>query len=115
MCTKDSPLLNESIVVLITLPSVDLAQRLAASLVGERIAACVTILPQVQSIYRWKGDVCNESEVLCMVKTRRSLFDTLREHVLRMHPYEVPEIISLPMVEGHLPYLSWIFSETRNP
>jgi periplasmic divalent cation tolerance protein len=115
MSTEDSILPEDSIVVLVTLPSLDLAQQLAMSLVDGRFAACVTILPQVQSVYRWKGAVCNEPEVLCLAKTRRQLFDSLREHVLAIHPYEVPEIIALPMVQGHLPYLSWIFTETRNP
>lgn len=114
MSAEDSVPPNESIVVLVTLPSLELAQKLANSLVVGRLAACVTILPQVQSIYRWKGTVCNEVEMVCLAKTRKQLFGTLREHVLAMHPYEVPEIVALPLTDGHPAYLSWIFAETRN-
>lgn len=102
------------LVVLVTCPP-DRAPELARSLVEARLAACVNILPAVRSLYTWKGEVCDDGEALLVVKTRASLFDALRTAILAGHPYEVPEIIALPVVAGHQPYLDWLESSTRNP
>jgi periplasmic divalent cation tolerance protein len=75
----------------------------------------VNILPGLRSIYAWEGKVCDEGEVLCVIKTRRALFAAVRERVVSLHPYEVPEIIALPLVEGSAPYLAWLRDETRAP
>jgi periplasmic divalent cation tolerance protein len=102
------------LVVLVTCPP-DRAPELARSLVEARLAACVNILPAVRSLYAWKGEVCDDAEALLVVKTRASLFEALRAAILAGHPYEVPEIIALPVVAGHQPYLDWLEGSTRNP
>lgn len=104
---------TEPVVVLITVPSADVGRQIARALVDERLAACVNLLPPMTSIYRWQGAVEEESEQLLICKTRRALAPALIEAVKSRHPYEVPEIIALPLVAGFQPYLDWIAAETR--
>ena len=101
--------------MLVTAPSGAVAVSLARTLVEEQLIACANLVPQVRSIYRWEGKVCDEEEVLCVLKTRRELFPTLRDRVSALHPYQVPEIIALPLVDGSAPYLAWLRDETREP
>ena len=103
----------EYIVTLITAPNEEEASRISHTLVGERLAACVNIIPAVRSIYRWEGRVEDEKEVLLIVKTKRVLFEPLQKRVKELHSYSVPEIIALPLVEGNEQYLSWLGQETR--
>ncbi len=98
--------------MLITAPNQDVAAALAQALVAEKLVACVSILPGVRSIYAWQGKICDNSELLCVLKTRRALFASVRDRVIALHPYEVPEIIALPLVEGNPPYLNWLQKET---
>ncbi len=100
--------MSEAIVVLVTAPNLETAEKLAEALVGERLAACVNVLGEVRSIYRWKGAVEREREVLCVMKTTRDAFERLRARVVELHPYEVPEVIALPVALGHAPYLAWL-------
>jgi len=101
------------IIVLITVPSQQVGEQIAQHLLDRRLAACVNILPGMRSIFIWKGGVQSEEEVLLVVKTRQELFhDTLVPAVKAMHPYEVPEIIALPIVMGSQEYLDWIQEET---
>lgn len=95
-------------VVLITVPSEEVARSIARALVEERLAACVNILPGLTSVYRWQGEVVEDQEVLLIVKTTTFAFPRLKERVLALHPYTVPEIIALPIAEGHGAYLSWL-------
>jgi periplasmic divalent cation tolerance protein len=104
---------DEFIVVFVTLPDADLATDLAKTLVTEKLVACVNILPGLRSVYAWEGKVCDEKEILCVLKTRRALFAAVRERVTALHPYQVPEIIALPLVDGNAPYLAWLRGETR--
>lgn len=108
-----TPSAEEFIVVFVTVPDPKIAGQLAHALVQERLAACVNVFPAVRSVYAWKGEICNEGELLCLIKTRRVLFAELRERVLDLHPYEVPEIIALPLVEGSDTYLAWLRESTR--
>jgi len=101
------------VVVFMTAPDADVASRMANTLVGEKLVACVNILPGVRSIYQWEGKLCDEAEVLCLMKTRLDLFPALRERIAALHPYQVPEIIALPLAAGHPPYLDWIAQSTR--
>lgn len=101
------------VMVLVTVPDEEFAGRLAHGLVAQKLAACVNVLPSVRSVYAWNGEICNEGELLCFIKTRRSLFSALREHILGLHPYEIPEIIALPLVEGSDNYLAWLRDNTR--
>jgi periplasmic divalent cation tolerance protein len=106
---------EDIVVVLCTAPDEETAARLARTLVEEELAACVNVLPGLRSIYRWQGKVSDDGEVLCLMKTRRTLFATLRERIVALHPYEVPEVIALPVVEGSAPYLDWVRASTRPP
>ena len=100
------------IVVFCTAGSRDEAERLADILVEERLAACVTIVGPVLSVYRWKGKVERGDEYLLVVKTKRSLYSKLESRLRELHSYEVPEIVALPIVEGLKDYLSWLSEET---
>lgn len=86
----------------------DTAQSLVASLLEQRLAACVNIIPGVQSHYEWKGELCCDGEVLLYIKTRRERFAAVEAAIRRLHPYELPEIIAVPITMGLAPYLSWI-------
>ena len=99
---------SEAIVVLMTAPTTGEASEIARMLVAERLAACVQILPEIQSIYRWQGEVQNEKEVLLLAKTIASRFDELESKVRAMHSYETPEIIALPVTAASEPYLKWL-------
>ena len=111
----DPPHPADFVVVLVTAPNAEVATTLAKTLVAEKLVACVNIVPGLRSIYAWEGKVCDEEEVLCMLKTKRALFTALRERVVALHPYQVPEIIALPLMEGSAPYLAWLRDETRAP
>ena len=85
------------------------------TLVEERLAACVNIVPRLRSIYAWRGKVEDEAEVLCLVKTRPELWEALRARIGALHPYEVPEIVALRADQVSPPYLAWLRGETRDP
>jgi periplasmic divalent cation tolerance protein len=104
---------GDFIVVFITVPNQDVAAALARALVEEKLVACVNILPGVRSIYAWQGKLCDDNELLCVLKTRRALFEAVRGRVCALHPYQVPEIVALPLVEGSAPYLDWLQRETN--
>ncbi|GAA6749344.1 divalent-cation tolerance protein CutA [Thermus brockianus] len=99
-------------VVLITVPTEEVGRALARTLVEEGLAACVNIVPGLTSIYRWQGEVMEDRELLLIVKTTTFAFPKLKERVLSLHPYTVPEIIALPIAEGHGPYLAWLRANT---
>ena len=109
----DSPLPADFVVVLLTVPDDEVAGRIAHALVAEKLAACVSVLPGVRSVYAWKGEICDEGELLCLLKTRRELFSAVRERVLALHPYQVPEIVALPLVQGSDSYLAWLRDNTQ--
>jgi periplasmic divalent cation tolerance protein len=104
--------MTDYIVVFVTAPE-DEAFNLAKILVEERLVACVNIVPGLRSIYWWRGKVEDEPEVLCVMKTRSNLFESLRDRVRELHSYEVEEIIALPILAGNLPYLDWIKENTQ--
>jgi periplasmic divalent cation tolerance protein len=103
---------NNQLVVFITVPSQKIGLQIAKELVGRNLAACVNLLPGILSIYRWQGEIEQEDELLLVVKTKSSLFEKLATAVKRIHPYEVPEVIALPIVAGLKEYLAWIDVET---
>lgn len=92
---------------LVTCPP-DSADALAAALVEAGVAACVNIVPQIRSVYRWNGAICRDDEALLLIKHRADRFEALREAVLARHPYELPEIIAVDLDRGHAPYLDWV-------
>jgi len=100
---------------LVTIDDLAKASEIAGILVEERLAACVNIVPQIQSIYRWNGEICNDTERLMIIKTQKHLFERLEAVVKKMHPYEVPEIISFDIQQGYPGYLRWIDDSTEAP
>lgn len=106
--------MNPALVVLVTCPDRAVAKRLAEALVRRRLAACVNIVPGIQSVFRWKGKVERASEVLLLIKTPAKAFQRLRQAIATLHPYDVPEIIALPVKAGHPAYLAWI-AESVHP
>jgi periplasmic divalent cation tolerance protein len=96
------------VVVLVTCPTRAVARRIAKRLVGERLAACVNVIAGVESVFWWRGKVDRAREWLLLIKTTAPRFERLKQAVLAAHPYEVPEVIALPVVAGHEPYLKWI-------
>ena len=99
--------------VLTTLPSAEAAAELAKAVVEEKLAACANLLPAVRSIYRWQGRVQDESEVLVLFKTRQEHFERLKARLLELHPYEIPEVLAVPVEQGYQAYLDWLGQETR--
>ena len=91
------------------------AARIADMLVASRLAACVQVLPEIQSVYRWQGKVERESEVLLFAKTTRERFDELDRVVRGIHSYETPEIVALPITAASEPYLKWLVDSVSNP
>ncbi|MGB8932177.1 MAG: divalent-cation tolerance protein CutA [Anaeromyxobacteraceae bacterium] len=100
--------MTDAVVVLVTAPSADVAATIARAVVEERLAACGNVLPGLRSIYRWQGKVQDEAEVLLILKTQRRRFAELRDRILALHPYEVPEVLALPVEAGSDAYLDWI-------
>jgi periplasmic divalent cation tolerance protein len=107
--------LSGKIVVLVTCGSLDEGRRIGRALVEQRLAACVNVAhAPVESIYRWKGKVEAANEFLLIIKTVRSRFGRLEDAVKRLHSYETPEIIALPIEKGSRDYLSWISDSVRS-
>ncbi len=103
-----SAVADEPVVVLLTAANGEEAVRLADLLIGAHLAACVQILPEMESVYRWQGKIERQPEILLLAKTTRSKFDELEREVRALHSYDTPEIIALPIVAGSAPYLAWL-------
>jgi len=99
---------TETVVILVTTPSEQKAVEIARALVEEKLAACGNVVPVVRSIYRWEGKLQDDQEALLILKAPRQRFEELRWRVLQLHPYQVPEIIALPIEAGHDAYIDWI-------
>ena len=99
---------DETIVVLMTAANGEEAARLADLLIGAHLAACVQILPEIESVYRWEGKIERQAETLLLAKTTRSKFEELEREVRALHSYDTPEIIALPIVAGSARYLEWL-------
>lgn len=101
------------LLVLVTTPTPEKAAELARTLVSERLAACGNVVPGLRSIYRWQGAVQDEPEALLLLKTTAARFEQLRDRVLALHPYQVPEVVAVAIEAGSRAYLDWIARETR--
>lgn len=101
--------------VLCTCPDKDTAIDLARTLVQERLAACVSLTPGILSVYRWDSEVQQDEEVLLLIKTRDARVASLTDRLRQIHPYEVPEIIAVPVTDGLPQYLSWVTESTIEP
>ena len=104
---------DEAIVVMITAPNRAEAARLAEMLVGARLAACVQIMPEMESIYHWQGKVERAAEVLLIVKTTSARFAQLEYEVRQAHSYETPEIVAVPVSQISAPYLAWLVENIK--
>ena len=105
---------EDPIAVFLTAPNGEEATRLAELLVGAQLAACVQILPEMESVFRWQGEVARESEILLIVKTTAEKFGDLEREVRALHSYEVPEIVAVPIVAGSNPYLEWLTASVKS-
>jgi periplasmic divalent cation tolerance protein len=105
---------TDKIVVLTTCESQDQAEQLARHLVDHRLAACVNILPGARSIYRWKDKIEDSAEFVLVIKSRRDVFNKVREAIAQLHSYEIPEVIALPVVDGSDAYLRWLDREVAS-
>ncbi len=110
-----SEMQSAAIVVLLTAGSREEASRLAEMLVGAHLAACVQIMPEMESVYRWKGAVHREPEFLLLAKTTAACFEELEREVRSLHTYEKPEIVAVPVTHVSAPYLDWITSNAFPP
>jgi len=100
------------LLVLVTCPGRKVGETIGHTLVQERLAACVNVVPNLTSIYRWEEKIHREAEVLLVIKTRRIRLPALIRRVRGLHPYTIPEIVALPLVGGSAPYLSWLRNST---
>ncbi len=96
------------IVILTTVDSAELGRKIANALVQTGLAACVNIVPGVRSVYRWQGKLCDEEELLLVIKTTAERFEDVRRHIRGLHTYQVPEVISLSIADGDSDYLCWL-------
>lgn len=105
---------DDPIVVFMTASNGEEATRLAELLIGAHLAACVQILPEMESVYRWQGKIERQSEILLIAKTTAAKFADLEREVRALHSYETPEIVAVPLVAGSTPYLEWL-TNSLNP
>jgi periplasmic divalent cation tolerance protein len=105
--------MSEALIVLTNCPDAATAQRIARTLVEQRLAACVNQLAPVQSTYRWEGAIEHAAEVPLLIKTTRERYPEVESAIRTLHPYNVPEIVALPVIAGYAPYLRWVGDETQ--
>jgi periplasmic divalent cation tolerance protein len=104
---------ENQLVAFCTFPDRESAETIATTLVEERLAACVNLVPDLTSLYRWQGELHREPECLLLIKTTAARFEALRARLRALHPYELPEIIGLPISHGDPAYLQWLTENTR--
>lgn len=102
----------EYIVIFCTTNNKENAELIGHSLVQEKLAACTNIIPKMTSIYSWNNQIVKDEELLLLIKTKKELFDDVKNKILSLHSYDVPEIISIDIKEGSKPYLDWINENT---
>lgn len=103
---------TDCVMILSTTPDLLLAKRIAHILVEEKLAACVQLQPSLFSIYEWQGQIQGEQEVGLIIKTSQEIYKKTMSRIVQLHPYEVPEIVVLPIKDGHQPYLKWVNEQT---
>ena len=104
----------EYLMVYSSCPDQAVAQEIATALVQQKLAACVNIMAGVQSIYQWQGKLENSKEVMLLIKTRREVYAQLEARIVEAHPYELPEIVAVPIAQGLPGYLGWIDQEIKS-
>lgn len=103
--------MTDKIVVLSTASSTEEAEKIARGLVNQRLAACVSVVPGIRSFYHWQGKIEDSAELLLVIKSSRAHFEALRLSLEKLHSYEVPEVIAMPVVDGAPNYLQWMDGE----
>jgi periplasmic divalent cation tolerance protein len=103
---------TDMLMVFTNLPDRASAAQLARTLVEKRLAACVNVLGEIASVYRWKGEIVSETEVTVLIKTRSAVYAALEARIKALHPYEIPEIVAVPVADGLPAYLEWVMHET---
>lgn len=106
-------MMDEVRLMLVTAPDRQTGLKIARALVEDRLAACVNIIPGLTSVYRWQGGLEEDEEVQLLIKTRSRLVDRVTEKVNGLHPYDLPEVISLAVEGGSAAYLNWVWNETQ--
>ena len=101
-------------IITVTYPNKESAKAAAKLLVQRKLAACVQLLP-IESVYSWQGEICDENEVLLLIKTKKSMFPEIESFIKSNHSYDVPEIIQVPIENGFRDYLDWIEGEVDEP
>jgi periplasmic divalent cation tolerance protein len=104
--------MSQYCIIFCTVPQGDTGRKIAGELINKQLAACVNTVPGIQSCYSWKGKVCNDSESLLIIKTRTALTETVISEIRSIHPYDVPEIIAVDIMNGLAEYLAWIGEST---
>lgn len=104
----------EAVVIFCTVPNKSEAKKISKVILESKLAACVSVIDKVDSHFSWNGEVCNESECLLIIKTKKELFGELEAIIKDLHSYNVPEIIGLPVIVGSEDYLGWIEHETKS-
>lgn len=99
---------EDVLLVTMTAPTEAVAVALVQAAVKARLAACGNLMPHVRSIYRWQGELCDEAEVLVILKTTAAAFPRLRDQLVEQHPYDCPEVVAAPVMAGHTAYLDWV-------
>jgi len=105
--------MSRELLVFVTTPNSDEAEQIAGTLVSEQLAACVNIVGEIQSVYRWKGEVTRDKEALIIIKTTDERYAALESRVKQLHSYETPEVIAIAIEQGSAEYLSWLRESTR--
>ena len=105
--------MEEYIQVITTTEKKEDAERIAKTLVEKRLAACIQVVGPIKSIYQWKGNLETSEEWLCLIKSKKTIYFELEKFIKEMHPYETPEIIAMPIIEGSKDYMNWLDNELR--
>ena len=103
------------VAAMVTTPNREVATSLARALLGKRLCACVNLVPGIESLYVWDGAVQQDKEVLMVIKSTEAKLPEIADVVANLHPYDVPEVVGMPIVGGHAPYLDWVRKETAAP
>lgn len=106
--------MTECLIIFCTVPDKEAADKIGKSLLQSRLAACVSSASEIQSLYWWDQNIESDKERLLIIKTRKDLYPELEKMIQTLHPYDVPEILAIPVVRGSASYLEWIESETRH-
>ena len=104
--------MDDYVIILCTTPGKEPAKKIAESLVNKKLAACVSMIEGVTSVYEWEGKICEDTECQMIIKSRNGVFQKIKEEITSMHPFEVPEIVSLNVNDGLDSYLKWISENT---